>query len=194
MTEWYSLRLNVSFHFVFILFFSLFCPFLRFMCALWENAQVPLTFRWCCLVAIPYFQMAADHMMLLETRDLNHIESGYSWGLRLSYFLGFFLPPIRMTHSPTDADLQPARCCNSEGKLCANTATLFATDPIRSRIDPVLHVFLSPRFPLFILSFIFSSSPFDEWLCFLGQKTALWLIMCSLFHLLTSFFYFNFYF
>ena len=68
---------------------------------------------------------------------------------------------MRLNHSPTDADLQPACCCNSQVKLSTNTATLFVADPIRSCIDTVIHIFPTPLFP-FVHPLFFSSAPFDE--------------------------------
>lgn len=99
--------------------------------------------------------------------DLKRMESGCLGGLRLPFFL-FYL--MRLNYSRADADLQPACCSNSEAKLSTNAVTLFATDPIRSCIDPAIHISFSP---LFRSPFpYFSSAPFDEWLCFLGQMTA----------------------
>lgn len=67
----------------------------------------------------------------------------------------------------------PACCFNSEAKLSTNTATLFATDPIRSWIDTMIHSFAVLASSL--ISYFYSTA-FDEWLCFLEKMTTQWLI------------------
>ena len=110
----------------------------------------------------------------------------------ITFFLVFSL--VRLNYSPADPDLPPACCSSSKAKISINTATLLATDLIKSCTDPVIVLSLLslplPRSPFPS----FSSVPFDEWLGFFGRMTAQWLIVCarSLFHHFTCFSYFAF--
>lgn len=153
------------------------------MCALGENGQVSLTFRWCCFglnSKCPCSKLAhgwVTNMQLdLKRRDGRQL-------IEVAIFL--VLSPMRLNLSHAEADLQPLLFHLWRS---TNPATLFATNPIRSCKVPVIRIFLSPLSLVqpFLYFFFFCSL---WWMALLlGQMTAPWLIVCSLslFCLLTS--------